>query len=36
MTLLMSLLRLSRGKMMGVNFNKDLDWVGASVGLWPA
>jgi len=36
MTLLMSLLRLSRGKMMGVNFNKDLDWTGASVGLWPA
>ncbi|MFI5402964.1 MAG: hypothetical protein ACHQ1G_08510 [Planctomycetota bacterium] len=36
MTLLMSLLRLSRGKMMGVNFNKDLDWVGASVGVWPA
>jgi hypothetical protein len=36
MTLLMSLLRLSRGKLMGVNFNKDLDWVGASVGLWPA
>jgi hypothetical protein len=36
MTLLMSLLRLSRGKMMGVDFNKDLDWTGASVGLWPA
>jgi len=36
MTLLMSLLRFSRGKMMGVNFNKDLDWTGASVGLWPA
>jgi len=36
MTLLMTLLRLSRGKMMGVNFNKDLDWTGSSVSLWPA
>jgi len=35
MTLLFNLVRLSRGKMMGVNFNRDLDWVGASVALWP-
>jgi hypothetical protein len=29
-----SLLRLGRGKMMGVDFNKNLDWVGASAGFW--
>jgi hypothetical protein len=28
------LVRLSRGKMLGVDQNKGLDWVGASVGLW--
>ena len=28
-------LRLSRGKMLGVDQNKDLTWVGGSVGLWP-
>jgi len=28
-----SLIRLSRGKMMGVDFNKGLDWVGSSCGL---
>jgi hypothetical protein len=33
MTLLFDLERLSRGKMIGVNFNRDLTWVGASVGL---
>lgn len=36
MTLLLNLMRLSRGKMMGVDFNKDLTWTGASVGLWSA
>jgi hypothetical protein len=36
MTLLLNLMRLSRGKMMGVDYNKDLSWTGASVGLWPA
>jgi hypothetical protein len=36
MTLLLNLMRLSRGKMMGVDWNKDLSWTGASVGLWPA
>lgn len=30
-----SLVRLSRGKMMGVDFNKGLDWVGSSCGLIP-
>lgn len=34
--LLMNLVRLSRGKMIGVNFNRDLPWTGASVGMWPA
>ena len=36
MQLLMNLVRLSRGKMIGVNFNRDLPWTGASVGMWPA
>ena len=36
MTLLLNLMRLSRGKMMGVDYNKDLSWTGASVGLWSA
>jgi hypothetical protein len=30
-----NLCRLSRGLMLGVDFNKDFDWVGASIGLWP-
>lgn len=28
------LVRLSRGKLLGVDHNRDLTWVGASVGLW--
>jgi len=28
-----TIIRMGRGKMMGVDFNKDLDWVGASAGL---
>ncbi|MGZ6131245.1 MAG: hypothetical protein ACXWLF_04425 [Myxococcaceae bacterium] len=28
------LVRLSRGKMLGVDQNRGLDWVGATVGLW--
>lgn len=32
--LLLNLGRLSRGKMMGVDFNKDLAWTGASVAIW--
>ena len=31
-----NLCRLSRGAMMGVDYNKDRTWVGSSVGLWPA
>ncbi|HXX30650.1 MAG TPA: hypothetical protein VEJ89_08025 [Myxococcaceae bacterium] len=30
------LVRLSRGKMLGVDQNKGLQWVGGSVGLWRA
>ncbi len=30
------LVRLSRGKMCGVDFNRDLDWVGGTVGMWKA
>jgi hypothetical protein len=32
---LIYLVRLSRGKMLGVDYNKNLTWVGGSVGLWP-
>ncbi len=31
----MNLVRLSRGKMLGVDHNKDFEWVGSSVALWP-
>jgi hypothetical protein len=34
-TLVLDLVRLSRGKMLGVDQNKDLTWVGGSVGIWP-
>ena len=30
-----TLCRLSQGKMMGVDFNKDRTWVGSSTSLWP-
>jgi len=33
-TLAISLTRLSRGKMIGVNFNKDLNWVGSTVSFF--
>jgi hypothetical protein len=29
-----NLCRLARGPMIGVDFNKDLTWVGSSIGLW--
>ena len=32
---MMNLVRLSRGKMLGIDFNKGMDWVGSSVALWP-
>jgi hypothetical protein len=31
-----NLCRLSRGAMLGVDFNKDFTWVGSSIGLWPS
>ncbi|MBS2033086.1 MAG: hypothetical protein JST54_34760 [Deltaproteobacteria bacterium] len=33
---LLPLVRLSRGKMIGVDHNKGMTWVGGSVGIWPA
>lgn len=33
-TLVTNLGRLSRGEMIGVNFNKDFDWVGGTVGFF--
>ena len=35
-TLVLNLVRLSRGKMLGVDQNRDLTWVGGTVGIWPA
>jgi hypothetical protein len=29
-----NLVRLSKGKMIGVKYNKDKDWVGGSVGFY--
>ncbi len=31
---LIALVRTSRGKMLGVDFNKGLTWTGGSVGIW--
>lgn len=31
-----TLVRLSQGKMMGVDFNRDRTWVGSSTSLWPS
>jgi hypothetical protein len=31
---LILLVRLSRGKMLGVDYNHDLTWVGGTVGMW--
>jgi len=31
-----NLIRLSRGKMLGVDFNKEFTWVGSSIGLFTA
>ncbi|HVT44806.1 MAG TPA: hypothetical protein VMT00_10475 [Thermoanaerobaculia bacterium] len=31
-----NLCRLARGKMLGVDFNKDLTWVGSSIGIFPS
>jgi hypothetical protein len=35
LVLAQNLCRLSRGKMLGVDFNKDFTWVGGTVGIWP-
>lgn len=35
-TLVTNLVRLSRGEMIGVKFNKDKDWVGGTVGMFEA
>jgi hypothetical protein len=34
--LVLNLVRLSRGKMLGVDQTKNLTWVGGTVGIWPA
>lgn len=34
LTAALSLVRLGRGKMMGVDHNRDLEWVGASAAFW--
>ncbi|MHB8879766.1 MAG: hypothetical protein ACYC8T_39260 [Myxococcaceae bacterium] len=34
LTPILCLVRLSRGKMLGVDFNKGLTWVGGTVGMW--
>lgn len=36
LTLLLNLIRLSRGDLMGVDYNRGVPWTGSSVGLWPA
>lgn len=33
--LALNLVRLSRGKMLGVDQNKNFTWVGGSIGIWP-
>jgi hypothetical protein len=30
----LTIIRMGRGLMMGVDHNRDLEWVGASAGLW--
>lgn len=34
-TLAINLARLSKGKMIGVRYNKDFDWVGGTVAFMP-
>ena len=34
-TLSINLTRLSRGKMIGVRFNQDFDWVGGTISFMP-
>ncbi|WP_437963194.1 hypothetical protein WMF04_26015 [Sorangium sp. So ce260] len=35
LSLVLNLVRLSRGRMLGVDQNRDLTWVGGTVGIWP-
>jgi len=35
LTPVMTIIRMGRGLMMGVDQNKNMDWVGASAGFWP-
>jgi len=35
LTPVLTIIRMGRGLMMGVDHNKDMAWVGASAGLWP-
>jgi hypothetical protein len=35
LTPVLSLVRLGRGKMMGVDHNRNKEWVGASAAFWP-
>jgi hypothetical protein len=30
----MTIIRMGRGLMMGVDHNRNMEWVGASAGLW--
>jgi hypothetical protein len=30
----LTIIRMGRGLMMGVDHNRDMEWVGASAGLW--
>jgi hypothetical protein len=34
-SLVNNLVRISKGEMVGVRYNRDKDWVGASVGFFP-
>src|ERR1700691_27696 len=34
LTAALTIIRMGRGLMMGVDHNKDMEWVGASAGLW--
>ncbi|MGK3993273.1 hypothetical protein [Sorangium sp. So ce1024] len=36
LSLVLNLVRLSRGRMLGVDQNRNLTWVGGTVGIWPA
>ncbi len=36
LTPVMTIIRMGRALMMGVDQNKNMDWVGASAGFWPA